>query len=346
MTLMHKRELYKTALISSPIMAAFVVSPIYLIVNQHHNIEYGNMFLLLTTMSLLVWFINIALYHYIQQKWLRLVISYGLLLIIHLPLINLFSYFFPIVHNLQAEDTSAPVFYLYPIINIMALNTIVIMMANAIMNKSKQSETQAELDELKIKHLEAEQQQLINQLQPHFLFNSLSTLKSLISQNSELAEGYTLTLSDFLRFTVSAKDKVVIPLIEEINFTRDYIHLIKTRYQDSFFMTFNLPETILTTKSIPVYALQTLIENAIKHNAFTDESPLRVSISYQNEQLIVKNNILPKFKPSTSVGIGLKNLTKRYEIITNQSGVFIEQTENWFIVAINLLDKNVESSNR
>lgn len=113
----------------------------------------------------------------------------------------------------------------YPIINILALNTIVLILSNAILMRSRKMQTEAELANFKIKHLEAEHQQLIQKLQSHFLFNSISTLKSLIKNDAELAEEYLVKLSNFLRFTISAHENTVISLAEEVQFTSDYIEL-------------------------------------------------------------------------------------------------------------------------
>lgn len=338
----HRREIYKTALISSPVMAAFAASPIFFTASGD-VLNLGRLYILLTSMALLVWITNILLLEWIEKRWLRNVISYAVS-VIHLPLIKLYGYFFPII-NSSVSDHTAPVFYIYPLINIMALNAIVILMTKAILIRSRQSQTQAELDALKIKHLEAEQQQLINQLQPHFLFNSLSTLKSLISQDADKAEDYTVTLSDFLRYTVSAHEKILISLQEELHFTNDYAHLLKTRFPDSFFFEVDLNGVETDKKYLPVYALQTLIENAIKHNAFSHENPLKVRVQYENNQLIISNNIVPKFKNAKVVGIGLQNLRKRYRIITQQDSVIIRKSDSLFTVIINLLDQNVASSN-
>jgi two-component system, LytTR family, sensor kinase len=197
-------------------------------------------------------------------------------------------------------------------------------------------QTETELANLKIKHLEAEQQQLIQQMQPHFLFNTLSTLKSLIKRDAELAEDYLLKLSDFLRFTVSAHENATISLADELKFTNDYIDLQKIRFSGSFFCSISVPEIFRNEYRIPVYALQTLVENAIKHNAFTEVRPLNLSISFQDGFLIVTNNKIPKPIAVTGNGVGLKNLEKRYSSMSFDA-VEIDETPQMFTVKIKLL---------
>lgn len=240
-----------------------------------------------------------------------------------------------LVFTMPEKPKGAPS-VLFPIINILALNTIILILSNAIMLRSKKEQTEAELANLKIKHLEAEQQQLIQQMQPHFLFNSLSTLKSLIKNDTELAEEYLVKLSDFLRFTVSAHENTTVMLADELQFTSDYIDLQKIRFSGSFFCQMSIPEKCKTKYKIPVYALQTLVENAIKHNAFTEARPLNLGISFQDGFLIVSNNKIPKPTSVIGNGVGLKNLKKRYSSMSNDA-VKIDETPQTFTVKIKLL---------
>ena len=202
--------------------------------------------------------------------------------------------------------------------------------------RSKKMQTEAELANFKIRHLEAEHQQLIQQLQPHFLFNSLSTLKSLIKNDADLAEEYLVKLSDFLRFTVSAHENTTVLLADEVQFTSDYIDLQKIRFSGSFFCRMSIPETCKKDYKIPVYALQTLVENAIKHNAFTEAHPLNLSISFQDGFLMVSNNKIPKPISVPGNGVGLKNLEKRYSLMTSNAVEIIDIPES-FTVKIKLL---------
>ena len=307
---MNKNQLFRTALISSPIMAAFEISPVPFLVSSHTSFNFWYALLGLTLLSLVIWVLNILLISIEESKkpgktWKRYILSYMLILMLFaiIWLITLF-----VASHEKPKDAPS---VLYPIINILALNTIILILSNAIIMRSKKMQTEAELANFKIRHLEAEHQQLIQQLQPHFLFNSLSTLKSLIKNDADLAEEYLVKLSDFLRFTVSAHENTTVLLADEVQFTSDYIDLQKIRFSGSFFCLMSIPENCKKDYKIPVYALQTLVENAIKHNAFTETRPLNLSISFQDGFLMVSNNKIPKPMSVPGNGVGLKNLEKR-----------------------------------
>lgn len=330
---MNKKQLLKTALISSPIMAAFEISPIFFLINQD-SFKFWEMMPFLTLFSLVIWTLNILLISVEETKkpgktWNRYILSY-VLTIMFVAILSLTGKF---SHIQISEATPSP---LYPIINFLALNTIILILSEGIVIQSKKMQTEAELANLKIKHLEAEHQQLIQQLQPHFLFNSFSTLKSLIKNDVELAEEYLVNLSRFLRFTISAQDNTIVSLADEVGFTSDYIELQKIRFSGSFFSEISIPEEIMKDYKIPVYALQTLVENSIKHNAFTEKRPLKLNISFQDGYLFVSNNKISLPINAMGNGVGLKNLEKRYSLMTNNAVEIIDNPES-FTVKIKLL---------
>jgi len=333
---MNKKQLFRTALISSPIMAAFEVSPAFFLTSGPTSFNFWHILLTFTVLSFIIWVLNILLISIEESQkpgktWKRYIQSY----IFTLGFIIIIMWLLNLVFTMPEKPKGAPS-VLFPIINILALNTIILILSNAIMLRSKKEQTEAELANLKIKHLEAEQQQLIQQMQPHFLFNSLSTLKSLIKNDTELAEEYLVKLSDFLRFTVSAHENTTVMLADELQFTSDYIDLQKIRFSGSFFCQMSIPEKCKTKYKIPVYALQTLVENAIKHNAFTEARPLNLGISFQDGFLIVSNNKIPKPTSVIGNGVGLKNLKKRYSSMSNDA-VKIDETPQTFTVKIKLL---------
>jgi two-component system, LytTR family, sensor kinase len=331
---MNKKRLFKTALVSSPIMAAFEISPVSFLTSGPTAFKFWVMWIVFTLLSFTIWGLNILLITYEDNNkkgkvWKRYICSYLLTLLI-VGVIWAIS----LVYDFPEKRDDVSIFF--PIINMLTLNTIILILSDAILTRSKKMQTETELSNLKIKHLEAEQQQLIQQMQPHFLFNSLSTLKSLIKNNTELAEEYLVKLSDFLRFTVSAHENVTVLLAEELSFTNDYIDLQKIRFPDSFFCNLSVPANCRNEFKIPVYALQTLVENAIKHNGFTEARPLNLSITYHDGYLVVSNNKIPKPKSLPGEGVGLKNLEKRYSLMSYDA-VEITNSEQMFTVKIKLL---------
>lgn len=180
-----------------------------------------------------------------------------------------------------------------PFVPAIGINTLILILSKSIILQFQKESAELEVKQLKVNNLEAQKMILLQQLQPHFLFNALSTLKSLISENPRNAEDYTVRLSDFLRYSVQAKNNEVVSLSDELTFTKNYIELQKVRFEESFKCRIEISEQYLNQK-IPVYALQTLVENALKHNAFSDKKPLFIEVLIEKNQVKVSNNLLPK----------------------------------------------------
>jgi two-component system, LytTR family, sensor kinase len=330
---MDNNQLFRTALISSPIMAAFELSPVFFL-NDDPPVPFMGAVAVLTFITLLLWLFNIYIYSFLEVKSFKNKHkTYLLSYLFAFFVVALFLIFANTVHPPKEKIPSL----LFPFINALALNTIILIIINSIVNRSKKEQSERELAILKIKNLEAEQQQLIQQLQPHFLFNALSTLKSLINTNAEQAEEYLVRLSDFLRVSVSTHGNKLISLYEELKFTNDYIKLQQIRFGNSFFCKIDIPDMVLQSYDIPVYALQTLVENAIKHNAFTAAKPLYLAILFKNAYIEVKNNKIPKVNMNKS-GVGLENLDKRYELITGEH-IVIDNKSDYFLVSVKLIQK-------
>ena len=157
---------------------------------------------------------------------------------------------------------------------------------------------------------------LKNQMNPHFLFNSLNTLQSLIDIDKEKAKDYVQELSKVLRY--SLQNQEVVSLEEELRLANSFCKLMEIRYGENLKINFDIDERLKDTEIIPL-TLQVLIENAIKHNVISDKSPLTIKISSDFEQckLIVANKIQPKIEKNTSNGIGLANLSERYGLKWN-----------------------------
>jgi LytS/YehU family sensor histidine kinase len=186
-----------------------------------------------------------------------------------------------------------------------------------------------ELGELKLQHSEAQIKNLLQQLQPHFLFNTLSILKSLIAENPSEAESYTVKLSEFLRYSVQSSDRQLVELKEEFSFVQDFLALQEKRFGKSLDYRIDLPANTMEAK-VPVFALQTLVENAMKHNRFTERNPLLIEIKFENGRIRVSNNKLPKALKRPS-GTGLANLNQRYRLAFNQSLEIIETDQDFTV---------------
>ncbi len=180
---------------------------------------------------------------------------------------------------------------------------------------------------------------LKNQLDPHFLFNSLNVLTSLIDENPDSAQKFTTSLSKVYRYVLEQKNKDLVTIDEELQFAKTYMSLLQMRYEDA--IKFSISDRISDPelKIVPL-SLQLLLENAVKHNVITSDSPLEINIYEDKGYLIVENNINPKASLERSTKVGLRNINQRYSLITNRP-VEINQTNKTFKVSLPLLTQEI-----
>jgi len=182
---------------------------------------------------------------------------------------------------------------------------------------------------------------LKSQIDPHFLFNSLNVLTSLIGENPKQAEKFTTKLSKVYRYVLEQKSKDLIELNEELHFAKTYMELLKMRFENA--VTFEIPEEASNPelKIIPL-SLQLLLENSIKHNVVSEDNPLKVIITEENGYLKITNNYNPKSTLEKGTKVGLNNIKDRYGLITLKK-VFVEKTAENFTVQIPLLTQQTKT---
>lgn len=180
---------------------------------------------------------------------------------------------------------------------------------------------------------------LKNQIDPHFLFNSLNVLSSLIEENPENAQRFTTSLSKIYRYVLEQKDKELVSVAEELAFAKTYMNLLKMRFENS--IDFQLPVDFENTeaKVVPL-SLQLLLENTIKHNVVSENKPLQITIYIQDNYLVVQNNLQKKEVLQDRQGVGLQNIVSRYALLSKRK-VVVEQTETDFKVLIPILTKQI-----
>lgn len=181
---------------------------------------------------------------------------------------------------------------------------------------------------------------LKNQLDPHFLFNSLNVLTSLIEENPVAATKFTTALSKVYRYVLEQKNKELVTIEEEIKFAHLYISLLKMRFEDS--IVFTTPEKLLNPegKVVPL-ALQLLLENAVKHNQVTPSRKLYITITESEDCLTVTNNLQTKQTLKERSGVGLRNIKQRYAILTSEI-VKIDHSEASFKISIPIITQNIK----
>jgi two-component system, LytTR family, sensor kinase len=206
-------------------------------------------------------------------------------------------------------------------------------------------ENQLQIEKLKQENTLAKYLNLKTQIEPHFLFNSLSVLSSIIYSDVDLAADFILRLSKILRYVIEKNDLLTVPLKDEIAFVNNYIFLIKTRFEDGIILENSIDKNVIDTYSIPPVSLQLLVENSIKHNKFSKENPLVIKLNNNKEYLIITNNLNKRNDIAENTKQGLANLSKRFSYLS-ENPVKVEETTSEFIVSLPIIsDKNDESFN-
>ena len=185
----------------------------------------------------------------------------------------------------------------------------------------------------------AQFESLKNQIDPHFLFNSLNVLSSLIEENPDNAQRFTVSLSKIYRYVLEQKDKELVTVAEELEFAKTYMNLLKMRFENS--VNFEISEHLddPDAKVVPL-SLQLLLENTIKHNIVSESKPLNIKITIEGNYLVIQNNLQKKEVLQTRKGVGLQNIVNRYGILTKRH-VLIDESATCFKVKIPILTKQI-----
>jgi len=178
---------------------------------------------------------------------------------------------------------------------------------------------------------------LKNHLDPHFLFNNLNILSSLIDKDKEQSKAYLDKFAEVYRVILQSNTTEPIPLSQELDFIETYMYLIKIRFEDAIKLEIDIDEK-LKGKMLPPLTIQMLVENAIKHNQVTETKPLYINISSEgNDFIVVRNNLQPKKNPVNENGSGIKNIISRYSYFTDQKIVKTQNVDH-FMVKVPLID--------
>lgn len=183
---------------------------------------------------------------------------------------------------------------------------------------------------------EAELEALKNQIDPHFIFNSLNTLSHLIEEKPEKAKLFNDHMADVYRYILQNKAKDLVLLREEMLFMQDYFSLLKIRFEDALQLETEIDETLWDQYLIPPISLQVLLENAVKHNEFSETSPLQIQLLFVENELQMRNKLKEKKLRKPSSRIGLQNLEERYRLSTGRS-IRIERSDDAFTVCLPIL---------
>ncbi len=301
--------------------------------------------------TLLLWIIiyriNIKIYNFVIDSkvfkfyYLRLISGLIVLFLLFVMTIILLSFFDDVaIHNLDFFSSIDKQFS-KNYMNSVFVGIIVFTVIFGFYSYKWLSKQHNKLKEQKIiaGTANAKFESLKNQIDPHFLFNSLNVLSALIEENPANAQRFTTSLSKIYRYVLEQKDKELVSVQEELAFAETYMNLLKMRFENS--ISFELPENFEQpeAKVVPL-CLQLLLENCIKHNMASEQKPLHIKIFEKDNFLVVQNDLQKKAVLQDGKGVGLQNIINRYAILTNRK-VSIQQNSTVFAVYLPILTKQI-----
>ena len=298
--------------------------------------------------SMLLYFVNAGLFIYLDQVYKndrftkkRLLVGFLSSFVISIAIIFLLRIFEDVLIEGRTfeefTDRENAANYLVAIV----ITLIVTLVFHAFYFYKAYNENRVKEQKVIAGTANAKFESLKNQIDPHFLFNSLNVLSSLIEENQENAQRFTTSLSKIYRYVLEQKDKELVTLEEELAFAKTYMNLLKMRFENS--ISYELPEKYdyPEAKVVPL-SLQLLLENTIKHNVVSEQKPLHIKIYLEDNYLIVENNLQKKEVLQDRRGVGLQNIVDRYALISERK-VLIEENNHFFKIKIPILTKQIVS---
>ncbi|MFD2940080.1 sensor histidine kinase [Flavobacterium notoginsengisoli] len=283
--------------------------------------------------SLFIWYYNIySLPKFSSNRTTKSLFNWKLLLSVVLGILLMVILVIAHQELFQVSKMDAPIMFE---LRGVLINLIVYMFLHLLFQNYQTQQMGVELERTKAVNLGAQYELLKQQINPHFLFNSLNTLKSMVDMNDENSSDFILKLSDFYRFTLESRKLDLIPLREEIQILDSYVYLLKARFEDGFVLENEIDEKQYESV-IPPFALQLLIENCIKHNVVSLDKPLKIKLYSEKDFLVIENPIQLKRGAIVSTGVGLDNINQRFMHLVHKE-IEIDKNETTFKVKIPLI---------
>ncbi|WP_346985769.1 histidine kinase [Chryseobacterium sp. POE27] len=198
------------------------------------------------------------------------------------------------------------------------------------------SKLQLEKEQILLENYKVQLQELRTKVDPHFLFNSFNTLRTMIRNHHPSSEKFVMSLSNFYRLTLSLNNTSTTSLKDEIDVLKSYFFLMQTRNEGAIKVSIDVEESLLQ-KQIPTLSLQILAENCFKHNRISSSKPLEINIYTDNNYIFIKNNRLPKLTVAEISGFGLENIAQRYALLKISDGILKSSDEEKFEVKLKLI---------
>lgn len=282
--------------------------------------------------SVFIWYYNIySLPKFSSQRTNKSLFNWKLLLSVVLGILIMVILVIGHQELFQISKMDAPIMFE---LRGVLINLIVYMFLHLLFQNYQTQQMGIELERTHAVNLGAQYELLKQQVNPHFLFNSLNTLKSMVEIQDPQSADFILKLSDFYRFTLESRKMDLIPLREELQILDSYVYLLKARFEDGFILNNNIDPKQYDS-AIPPFTLQLLIENCIKHNVVSLDKPLEIKLYTDGDFLVIENQIQLK-RGVLSTGVGLDNINQRFMHLVHKE-IEIDKTETIFKVKIPLI---------
>ncbi len=317
-----------------------------IVINSQHRVETnaGRMFLTgsVTFLFLLIaWLVNSWLTNFFIKKSgsKKLLRKAAIVLLTNAFLLSLFVLVGIFVLNEFGDEGPKNTFSLWLIAFKGAISILLIYIVQYALNSAEKAQVVSLQNEmLKTENMRSQFEILRQQVNPHFLFNSLSTLRSMVRAKDPKSEEFVLRLSEIYRQLLAKRQFDTVTLKEELDFVKDYSFMLFSRFGAALKITIDIPEESLLFR-VPTFSLQLLLENCIKHNVISSEKPLEIKIFSSPGFVTIENHIQPKQTEAEHSGYGLENLIQRYKLLGfPENGVFVFIDEDVFRVRLKLLE--------
>ena len=261
----------------------------------------------------------------------RFFVSYSISAVLYLLLLPTVSHY----AGTDLSERKAGYFFLI-LASSALVNSMIILLHNIVLLQNEKAQGDLLIAQLRVSQAEATNLLLKAQIQPHFLFNALNTVKALYRKENRLGDTYVVHLASFLRASIYHHESTVSTLESELEVLTDYLEMQKIRFGNALQCEIFVPESLTTEYDLPTFSLQPMLENAFKHNEFTEELPLQVTIEKKEDRIIITNNVRRRKNPVSSTHHGLANLSERYRLISGDE-VLVLSNNDIFSVSIKLL---------
>jgi hypothetical protein len=333
-----KRTFFKVALLAAPLQALVTTTPVFLVLDNDLRIL-PIIWFFVSLWVLGMWWINMVLYNKYQGTWKYYFMTFVVVTGVSMTLRWWVDQNVSFVHFM--DDTIGinrkPPLLTGSLVAVLN-NALIIVFQMLLRYRENQISIVKDLAAARVSQVEAQYQNLRNQVHPHFLFNSLNTLKVLVKRDPLKAEGYILKLSQFLRTTLQADKDDLVSVENDLAVGLNYLEIQGIRFEGGFRIENKLKLDESNTDQVPILTFQTLFENILKHNKVSEEDPIVIKI-YQDEFgfLVVDNSIHSNWGSSEdSTGVGLENLRKRF-ILKGGEDINVDHTETTFSVKFKAL---------